>query len=148
MIAVTAARLVPFPTRSRRPNAARATLPADEPLVASTSKPLTDDPDQAGEVVLEERPQTKEPRRFVVIFHNDDYTTQEFVVHILMSIFHLTASEATQVMLQVHHRGWGVAGTYSRQVAETKVEQVHAYAKERGHPLRVSCEPEGYGEEE
>lgn len=115
---------------------------------SASSRPPTESPTHEGEIILEERPKTKEPRRFLVIFHNDDYTTQEFVVHILMRLFHRNPTEATQIMLQVHHRGWGVAGTYSREVAETKVEQVHSYARERGHPLRVTCEPEGYGGEE
>lgn len=111
-------------------------------------EPGTGHPDSEGEIVLEERPSTKEPRRYVVVFHNDDYTTQEFVIHVLMHVFHKDQYAATEIMLQVHHRGWGVAGVYSRDVAETKVEQVHAYARERGHPLRVTAEPEGYGDED
>jgi ATP-dependent Clp protease adaptor protein ClpS len=78
------------------------------------------------------------------VFHNDDYTTQEFVVHVLVAVFHKDEMAAFAIMLEVHHRGWGVAGVYSRDVAETKVEQVLNYARERGHPLKVSAEPEGY----
>jgi ATP-dependent Clp protease adaptor protein ClpS len=117
-------------------------------ILSGASGSPSETPHEDGEIVLEERPKTKEPRRFVVIFHNDDYTTQEFVVHVLMSVFHRDSTEATRIMLQVHHKGWGVAGTYSREVAETKVDQVQNYAKERGHPLRVTCEPEGYGDDE
>jgi len=113
--------------------------------VASSGRP-TDDPDSEGEIVLKERPVTSEPRRFVVVFHNDDYTTQEFVIQVLMNVFHKDTTSATQIMLQVHHRGWAVAGIYSRDVAETKVEQVHSYARKRGHPLKVTAEPEGYGD--
>jgi len=96
------------------------------------------------DLVLDERAKTAQPRRYVVIFHNDDYTTQEFVVEVLMSMFHKDATAATQIMLQVHHRGWGVVGTYSRDVAESKVAQVTAYARAKGHPLKATSEPEGY----
>ncbi len=116
-------------------------------ILMGSAPPPSQTPDGEGEIVLEERQSTRKPRRFVVVFHNDDYTTQEFVVHVLMHVFHKDSTAATQIMLQVHHRGWGVAGIYSRDVAETKVEQVHAYARERGHPLKVTAEPEGYGED-
>lgn len=100
--------------------------------------------DQEEDLLVEEEVKYQRPRRFVVIFHNDDYTTQDFVVHVLMALFHKSPTEATQIMLQVHLKGWGVVGTYSRDVAESKVEQVTAYARAHGHPLRVSAEPEGY----
>jgi ATP-dependent Clp protease adaptor protein ClpS len=103
-------------------------------------------PEHDGELVLDERPKVERPRRYVVVLHNDDYTTMEFVVHVLMKFFHLGETEATQVMLQVHHKGYGIVGTYTRDVAETKAAQVMAYAKEHGHPLRCSAEPEGFGE--
>lgn len=119
----------------------------DRPVPLASNGHPHQDPDGEGEIVLKERPVTSEPRRFVVVFHNDDYTTQEFVVHVLMEIFHKDSTAATQIMLQVHHRGWGVAGIYSRDVAETKVEQVNEYARKRGHPLKVTSEPEGYGEQ-
>jgi ATP-dependent Clp protease adaptor protein ClpS len=118
----------------------------DPGIFMGSSRPPSETPDGEGEIVLEERPTTQEPRRYVVVFHNDDYTTQEFVIHVLMNVFHKDSTSATQIMLQVHHRGWGVAGIYSRDVAETKVEQVNSYARERGHPLKVTAEPEGYGE--
>jgi ATP-dependent Clp protease adaptor protein ClpS len=103
-------------------------------------------PEHDGELVLDERPKVERPRRYVVVLHNDDYTTMEFVVHVLMKFFHLGETEATQVMLHVHHKGYGIVGTYTRDVAETKAAQVMAYAKEHGHPLRCSAEPEGFGE--
>lgn len=108
------------------------------------SKPPSSKPREEGDVAIQERQKTEVPRRFLVVFHNDDYTTQEFVVHVLMAIFHKDETSAFAIMLEVHHRGWGVAGTYSRDVAETKVEQVLNYARERGHPLKVTAEPEGY----
>lgn len=103
-------------------------------------------PEHEGDLVLDERPKTERPRRYVVVLHNDDYTTMEFVVHVLQKFFHLSETEATQVMLHVHHKGYGIVGTYTRDVAETKAAQVMAYAKEHGHPLRCSAEPEGFGE--
>ncbi len=101
-------------------------------------------PKHEGDLALDERPSTKQPRRYVVVFHNDDYTTQEFVVHVLLKFFHKSMTEATQIMLHVHHRGWGVVGTYTRDEAESKVDLVMAYAKENGHPLRCTAEPEGF----
>ena len=100
---------------------------------------------EQGDVELVERPKTKEPRRFHVVLHNDDYTTMEFVVHVLIKFFHKSETEATQIMLQVHHRGYGIVGAYTRDVAETKAQQVMEYAKQYGHPLKCTAEPEGSG---
>lgn len=102
------------------------------------------DRDPEGDLAIQERKKTARPRRFVVVFHNDDYTTQVFVVHVLVTLFKKDMTEATQIMLHVHHRGWAVVGTYGRDVAESKVAQVIAYAKAQGHPLKVTAEPEGY----
>lgn len=103
----------------------------------------TENPEHQGDLATEERTGTQKPRRYVVVFHNDDYTTQEFVVSVLMRFFHKDITEATHIMLQVHRRGWGVAGVYTRDIAETKAEQVMACAKQKGHPLRCTAEPEG-----
>lgn len=80
------------------------------------------------------------PRMFKVLLHNDDYTTMEFVVFVLQAIFHRSASEAVQIMLHVHKNGIGVAGVYTREVAETKVAQVEALARDHEFPLRCSME--------
>ena len=96
------------------------------------------------DLAVEDKDEVKRPRRFIVVFHNDDYTTQEFVVHVLVEQFHKTATEAIQIMLHVHHRGWGVVGTYGRDVAESKAAQAMAYARVHGQPLKVTAEPEGY----
>src|ERR1051325_9235615 len=82
----------------------------------------------------------KQPSQYRVLLHNDDYTTMEFVVHVLQSIFNHEEAEATQIMLHVHSKGIGVAGVYPHEVAETKIEQVHDLAREHEYPLRCSME--------
>lgn len=77
---------------------------------------------------------------FKVLLHNDDYTTMEFVVHILMLVFRKSLEEATRIMLNVHRKGIGLCGIYSHEVAETKVETVTRLARENGHPLRCTME--------
>ncbi|HEY4120321.1 MAG TPA: ATP-dependent Clp protease adaptor ClpS [Byssovorax sp.] len=98
--------------------------------------------DGASEIATEKAAKTEKARRWQVIFHNDDYTTQEFVVHVLMSFFHKTETEATHIMLNVHHKGHGVAGLYTKDIADTKVQQVMDYAREQDMPLRLTVEPE------
>jgi ATP-dependent Clp protease adaptor protein ClpS len=98
--------------------------------------------DREGDLATEQKKKVEKVRRFKVLFHNDDYTTMEFVVLVLMKFFHKTETEATHIMLSVHHKGHGVAGLYTKDVAETKVAQVMSYAKEQGMPLRVTAEPE------
>ncbi len=93
-------------------------------------------------VVAERKQKTKKPRRFKVLLHNDDYTTTEFVVEILIRFFHKSQAEATHVMLQVHHRGLGVAGVYSKEVAETKIAEVTEEARAQGMPLLLTAEAE------
>jgi ATP-dependent Clp protease adaptor protein ClpS len=100
------------------------------------------DDEREGSVDTRERPAVQKARRFKVLFHNDDYTTMEFVVLVLVRFFRKTETEATQIMLSVHHKGYGVAGIYPRDVAETKVSQVGDFAREHGMPLLVTCEPE------
>jgi ATP-dependent Clp protease adaptor protein ClpS len=80
------------------------------------------------------------PPLYKVLLHNDDYTTMEFVVYVLMSVFHHGETEATQIMLHVHRKGVGVAGTYTKEIAETRISRVHELAKEHDFPLRCSME--------
>ena len=94
------------------------------------------------DVVTKKESKTKKPKRYKVIFHNDDYTTMEFVVYILETIFRKTSSEAAQIMLNVHKTGAGIAGVYPYSVAETRTAQATLIAREEGHPLRVTMEPE------
>ena len=86
--------------------------------------------------------ETREPRKFRVLLHNDDYTTMEFVIDILVTIFHRTADEAADIMLAVHEKGIGSCGVYTEEMAETKVTQVHDKARRAGFPLRCSMEEE------
>lgn len=82
------------------------------------------------------------PKLYKVLFHNDNYTTREFVVAVLREIFHKSEADAVQVMLHVHYNGVGVAGVYTYEVAETKTRLVEKLAKENEYPLRLSMEPE------
>jgi len=92
-------------------------------------------------VVQEGQPHLKEPPRFAVFLHNDDYTTMDFVIEVLKRYFHKTEEQAMQIMLKVHQEGKGVAGIYHHEIAETKAEQVHDCARSRGFPLLCSIEP-------
>ncbi|MBI2893510.1 MAG: ATP-dependent Clp protease adaptor ClpS [Deltaproteobacteria bacterium] len=100
-----------------------------------------EDQDLGGEVVVEKERKLEHPRKFSVIFHNDDYTTREFVVQVLMMFFGKNETEATHIMLTVHHKGRGTAGVYSRDLAETKAQQVTDYAAKHEMPLKVTTEP-------
>jgi ATP-dependent Clp protease adaptor protein ClpS len=100
------------------------------------------EPSEGDDVELEDKPISATPRRYKVIFHNDDYTTMEFVIEVLKRFFHKTDTEAVHIMLTVHKSGAAVAGVYTRDVAETKSTQVMDYARENGMPLLLTTEPE------
>jgi ATP-dependent Clp protease adaptor protein ClpS len=97
-------------------------------------------PKTGGEVLEKTRPKTQKPPLYKVILHNDDYTTMQFVVEILESVFQKSPAEAHRIMLKVHMEGIGVCGAYPHEVAETKVALVHDRAREHGFPLRASME--------
>ena len=96
--------------------------------------------DDQGETLTKER--FKQPRKYKVLVHNDDYTTMEFVVYILRQVFRHSPQQATRVMLHIHNSGVGIAGVYTREIAETRVAQVLQLASENGHPLQCTMEPE------
>lgn len=93
-------------------------------------------------VATKQRPKVDRPPRFKVILYNDDYTPMEFVVQVLEKVFGKSPSAATQIMLQIHRSGMGVAGVYVLEVAETKSATVLRMAEERGYPLRSGVEKE------
>lgn len=82
----------------------------------------------------------REPKMYRVILHNDDYTTMDFVVEVLMAIFHKPAADATRIMIDVHKRGKGVCGVYTHDIAATRVMLVHQLARKREFPLKCSLE--------
>ena len=96
---------------------------------------------QTGSSTLEKtKKETKEPERFKVILHNDDFTTMEFVIEILVKIFGKDVVAATKIMRDVHKKGSGVAAIYSYDIARTKVQEVHSSAKANGFPLKCTIE--------
>lgn len=98
--------------------------------------------DDSGQTFLDDEQKIEVPRQYKVILHNDDYTPMEFVVHVLMSVFHKDELTATQIMLNVHNSGKGVCGTYPYEIAETKVAKVHQLAEQNEYPLHASMEAE------
>jgi ATP-dependent Clp protease adaptor protein ClpS len=105
---------------------------------AMSTKPVHDD-DLA---VEETKPKLQRPRMYRVILLNDDFTPMEFVVLVLERFFKKRREDAVRIMLHVHHKGMGVCGVYSREIAESKVRQVMDYARENQHPLQCTMEPE------
>ncbi|SJM91451.1 regulatory protein for ClpA substrate specificity [Crenothrix polyspora] len=100
--------------------------------------PLRDDDNDV--TVQEAAPKLKKPPLYKVILLNDDFTPMDFVINLLMQFFAMSTEKATQVMLQIHTQGVGVCGTYSKDVAETKVYIVNEYSRQHQHPLLCSME--------
>ena len=96
----------------------------------------------ANETVLERESTTKKPPMYRVLLHNDDYTTMEFVVYVLQFVFRKSDTASTHLMLTIHHKGQGVAGVFTRDIAETKIQEVLALAEEHGMPLLCTMEPD------
>ncbi|HEY9594779.1 MAG TPA: ATP-dependent Clp protease adaptor ClpS [Spirochaetia bacterium] len=89
---------------------------------------------------LQQKTRVKEPRLYRVVLHNDNYTTTDFVVKVIVAVFRKPAAEATRIMLDVHKKGMGVVGVYTFDIATTKVSQVHELARQSEYPLRASVE--------
>jgi len=93
-----------------------------------------------GQLKEEIREEIKEPDMYRVVLLNDDYTTTDFVVEVLVSIFHKPPIEAAKIMMDVHKKGKGVVGLYTHDIAATKIAQVHMVAREREYPLKCIME--------
>ena len=119
-------------------------MPTDPPSKVPKSPDIKGAPerDQGQGTVLAERQEQRvePPKMYQVVLLNDDYTPMEFVVLVLQEYFLRDIETATQIMLKIHHEGRGVCGVYSKDVAATKVELVHAAAKRAGHPLQCIME--------
>jgi ATP-dependent Clp protease adaptor protein ClpS len=96
--------------------------------------------DVGEDTLLERAPKLARARLWRVVFYNDDYTTKWFVVHVLQKFFRLSETSATALMTAIHAKGSGIAGIYTRDIAETKVDEVTRYARESGMPLLVTAE--------
>ncbi|HEY1692965.1 MAG TPA: ATP-dependent Clp protease adaptor ClpS [Polyangiaceae bacterium] len=103
--------------------------------------------DLDGDPVLERAPKVARARKWAVVFHNDDYTTKWFVVQVLEQLFHMSETSATALMMAIHEKGRGIAGVYSRDIAETKVDEAMRLAREFEMPLLVTAEPDEDGDE-
>ena len=93
-----------------------------------------------GELLTRAEEELKEPEEYSVLLLNDDYTTMEFVVTVLMTVFRKSLTDATRIMLDVHKKGKGTVGVYSYDIAVTKINQVHTLARQNGFPLKCTME--------
>jgi len=96
--------------------------------------------DEESSTVVQDK--VERPKRYKVLMHNDDYTTMEFVVHILKTIFGKSMAQAVAIMMKIHLDGVGLCGVFTLEIAETKLNKVQQLARQNGHPLKCSLEPE------
>ena len=120
---------------------ARIELGRPATLAGGNNGPRDGDEGKTG-LVTKTRPKTKKPSLYKVLLLNDDYTPMEFVIHVLERYFNKGREEATRIMLHVHHKGVGICGVYTYEVAETKVTQVMDFARQHQHPLQCTMEKE------
>lgn len=98
--------------------------------------------DSGTKAVVASRTRSDFPPMYKVILHNDDYTTMDFVVEVLVNVFGKSLEKAEQIMLNIHHKGKAICGIYPREIAETKVDTVHNLASSKGFPLKSTMEKE------
>ena len=95
-----------------------------------------------GDTALLEKRQVKKPSRFKVILHNDDYTPMDFVIMLIMEVFHKSYDEAVELMMAVHVKGKAICGVYPKEIAENKVDKAMSMSKKEGHPLLCTMQKE------
>jgi ATP-dependent Clp protease adaptor protein ClpS len=98
--------------------------------------------EQDGAVQTESKQKLQKPPLYKVLLHNDDYTTMEFVIFVLMNVFHKSETDAFRIMMAVHEQGLGVAGVFTYEIAEAKIEKVHSLARASEYPLLCTMEEE------
>jgi ATP-dependent Clp protease adaptor protein ClpS len=111
-------------------------------LTMMAQRPINNNESYEDGLAVKLKVKTKKPALYKVLLLNDDFTPMEFVVFVLERVFRKTNTEATDIMLRVHHDGVGVAGIYTYEVAETKVDQVMNLARKNEHPLQCTMERE------
>lgn len=102
----------------------------------------TNNPQPGTDVLTENQQKLQKPPLYKVLLHNDNYTTMEFVIYVLVSVFHQSETEAIRIMLQVHNQQVGIAGVYTFEIAEMKVAKVAQLAREHDYPLLCTLEEE------
>lgn len=99
-------------------------------------------PDSGVQTLTRPDQETKTPSLYKVVILNDDFTPRDFVIHILKRFFRKDEQTATELMLQIHHKGAGIAGVFTHEIAETKAYQVNEYARSQSYPLKATIEKE------
>ena len=99
-------------------------------------------PKKQKDILVKDRQKIDRPKKYKVVFYNDDFTPMHLVTLILVDVFNKGTQEAYSIMMRVHKGGKGIAGTYSKEIAQTKVETTRMYAREAGYPLHAEAEPE------
>ena len=99
-------------------------------------------PKKQKDILVKDRQKIDRPKKYKIILYNDDYTPMEFVTLLLIDVFNKGTTEAQSIMMRVHKQGRGIAGVYSKEVAQTKISTTKMYAQEAGFPLHAEAEPE------
>ena len=127
---------------SRNSHSENTQLPTRSSSDPDEGNPKSPERGEETGVLTVQRTELRKPKMYKVIMHNDDYSTMDFVVHVLKKFFLKNDEEAHALMFKVHEQGYAVCGIYTHEVAESKTIKVNRYSKEKGHPLKCSCEPE------